>query len=384
MTATGPAEPGPKGLGMGEGPEPAEDPELTEDGPDDSKAVGRRYIVLVGATFLVLVLASVLALVPLPYVIMSPGPITDTLGSIDGKKIIDVGSTPTHPTSGRLYFTTVRIAGGPGARVTIYDLVGAKLDSHAQVLDEQAVFPSGVTQSEVEEQNTAEMTGSQDTAAAVALRALGKDVRTEVYVDQVSPGGPSDGTLMAGDVIVSIDGQPATDGAVVRAAVLAKPVGSALSVRYRRNGSERTATITSRDSGGHPIIGILMGVRHDLPIPVRIHAGAVGGPSAGMMFALGIYDVLSDGDLTGGKAIAGTGTIDDSGAVGPIGGIREKLYGAQAGGVQWFLAPEANCAEVVGQVPQGMHVVKVGSFEQAKEAVESIAHGSGASLPSCS
>jgi PDZ domain-containing protein len=101
------------------------------------------------------------------------------------------------------------------------------------------------------------------------------------------------------------------------------------------------------------------------------------------MFALSIYDKLSPGPLTGGAAIAGTGTISPTGAVGPIGGIREKLYGAEEGGAKWFLAPKDNCAEVVDHVPDGLRVIKVGSFDDGLAAVKAIAAGAGDGLPRC-
>jgi Lon-like protease len=102
-----------------------------------------------------------------------------------------------------------------------------------------------------------------------------------------------------------------------------------------------------------------------------------------MMFALGIYDLLTPGELTGGTKIAGTGTIDGSGAVGPIGGIAQKLVGARDAGARWFLAPAANCDEVVGNVPDGLRVVRTASLHESRLDVEKIAAGQGASLPTC-
>jgi PDZ domain-containing protein len=102
-----------------------------------------------------------------------------------------------------------------------------------------------------------------------------------------------------------------------------------------------------------------------------------------MMFALAVYDKLTPGALTGGAKIAGTGTIDSVGAVGKIGGIQQKLVGAKRGGATWFLAPAGNCDEVVGHIPDGLNVVKVASFVQARDAVEAIAAKHTASLPRC-
>ncbi len=334
-------------------------------------------------TFFGLVVAAGLVLVPLPYAIMSPGPITDTLGDIDGQKIIDVPSAESYPTSGSLFFTTVSLRGGPGSPVNIYDLIGARLSGESEILDEASVFPEGVTQQQVEDDNAAEMADSQSVATAVALRALGQEVAPEIYLSSVLDDGASAGLLAPGDVLVKVNDVPATDADAVRAAVVAEPPGTALPIVIQREGTEQTVSVTSRDVEGRAVIGVIMGTRYDLPVDVSIHAGAVGGPSAGTMFALGIYDVLTPGELTGGESIAGTGTISDSGAVGAIGGIREKLVGARNGGARWFLAPADNCNEVVDHVPDGLQVIRVATFDDALAAVEAIGEHDTAALPSC-
>jgi PDZ domain-containing protein len=108
---------------------------------------------------------------------------------------------------------------------------------------------------------------------------------------------------------------------------------------------------------------------------VEIRLDDVGGPSAGMMFALGIVDKLTPGAMTGGEIVAGTGTIDSDGAVGAIGSIRQKLWGADENGAAWFLAPETNCDEVVGNVPDGLEVFAVATLEEAREIVETVGEG---------
>jgi PDZ domain-containing protein len=94
-----------------------------------------------------------------------------------------------------------------------------------------------------------------------------------------------------------------------------------------------------------------------------------------MMFALGIVDKLTPGEMTGGEVLAGTGTIDSSGQVGPIGGIRQKLWGADEAGADWFLAPASNCDEVTGHVPDGMRVFAVKTLDEARSVVEAIGDG---------
>lgn len=345
---------------------------------------GRRAGWLLGSTFVGLVVAAVLVWVPLPYVVFAPGPVTNTLGKVDGQRIITVTGAPTYPTTGELFFTTVRMSGGPGNRVNVYDLAGAMLDADEEILSESVVFPPDATKQSVEKENTAEMAGSQHVAAAVAQRALGMRVPVEVYVDSVAADGPSRGIVDQGDVIVSVDGVAADSPKAVRAAVTAHTPGEKVNLVVLRAGAEEHLTVVTEKFDGRAVIGVVMGTRYRLPVPVTIHAGAVGGPSAGLMFTLAIYDLLTKGPLTGGQAIAGTGTMSDDGSVGPIGGIRQKLVGARDGGATWFLAPAANCAEAAGHVPAGLRVVKVATFEEALRAVTAIGTGSGGTLPTCS
>ena len=142
-------------------------------------------------------------------------------------------------------------------------------------------------------------------------------------------------------------------------------------------------TPVAAESDGAPVIGVYAASTYDFPIDVQIQLPGVGGPSAGMMFALGIYDKLTPGELTGDEHIAGTGTIDGGGEVGAIGGIVQKMYGASAAGADWFLAPESNCSEVVGHIPSGLQVFSVGTLDDAITAVEAIADGETADLARC-
>jgi Lon-like protease len=159
--------------------------------------------------------------------------------------------------------------------------------------------------------------------------------------------------------------------------------GEPVRLQVRRNGSTLDLTTTTSTSDGRTVLGVGIRPGFDFPVDVKFATKDVGGPSAGMMFALGIYDLLTPGELTGGQKVAGTGTLDPAGQVGPIGGIAQKLVGARSAGARWFLAPQANCAEVVGNVPDGLRVVRTSSLHQSRLALEAIAAGRGASLPTC-
>ena len=199
----------------------------------------------------------------------------------------------------------------------------------------------------------------------------------DVVADTVD-GYPADGVLKAGDEILTVDGTAVDSLAALSALLAAKPAGSSYEIGIRRDGADSTVTLTTKadpDNGDRPIIGISPGATYDFPFPVTVNLGDVGGPSAGTMLALGIYDKLTPGALTGGERFAGTGTITADGVVGPIGGIRQKMYGAQRAGAEWFLAPKANCDEVVGHIPAGLQVFAMTSLDDAIDIVQTVADG---------
>jgi Lon-like protease len=339
--------------------------------------------VLLTATFVAIALAAVLTFVGLPYVVMSPGPATNILGKVDGKPLLSVQGAPTYPTSGTLDFTTVSVDGGPGVRVTVYDLAQAWLSGSQEILPEEQVFPPQQSEKDAQEEGAAEMAGSQSVATATALRAIGTAVPEMVVIAGVPDDSPSKGAFEADDVLVSIDGEPASSSDAVRAAVQRHQPGDSFPVVVRRDGKEQTVTAKTGEVDGRTVMGVGLRLDYDLPVDVTLRTGNVGGPSAGLMFSLAIYDALTPGELTGGKNIAGTGTMDDAGTVGPIGGIRQKLVGARRAGADYFLAPADNCDDVVGNVPDGLTVVKVATFDEGRAAVRDIGAGKAASLPTC-
>ena len=343
------------------------------------RAAGWLVTVFVG-----IVIAALMGLVHVPYAVLSPGPITNTLGNgPKGKPLITVEGKATYPTSGTLDFTTVAVLGGPNRPVNAWDWVRGHLDSARSVVPAAQLFPEGVTPQEVDHENAAEMADSQQEAIAVALRGLGEKVPEVVKIRDLSKDSPAKGVLRAGDVLVSIDGAAVTTPDAVREAVRAHKAGENALFTVLRAGKKTVLAVKTAQSGGHTVVGVFLQAAFDFPIKVSINAGDVGGPSAGMMFSLAIYDKLTPGALTGGAKIAGTGTIDGAGQVGPIGGIAQKLVGAERGGASWFLAPAKNCDEVVGHIPEGLQVVKVATFTQARDAVTAIAAKSTSSLPRC-
>lgn len=324
------------------------------------------------------------SLLPVPYVIERPGPAIDVLGEYEDEEILVIDGAQTHPTDGELMMTTVSVDGGPGYRVTPVEVVGAWFDPSKMVLPREAVFPEDRTREQTALANTAAMSSSQQGAVAVALDELGIEYRDVVMIAGVQEDGAAEGTLEGGDVIVSVDGETAADVEGYQRLIEEVPAGEPIPMTVRRGGEELTLEVPTAAVDGAPRMGVVLAPGHEFPMDVRISVGEIGGPSAGMIFSLSVYDELTPGALTGGHAIAGTGTIAADGAVGPIGGIRQKMVGARETGAEYFLAPSENCQEVLGHVPDGLDVVAVSTFEDALEATGTIAEtDSIEGLPTC-
>ena len=160
------------------------------------------------------------------------------------------------------------------------------------------------------------------------------------------------------------------------------PAGTTFTLTIMRNGRTQTVRVGTKESGGHPVMGVeVQPGTFTFPFTVKFSVGDIGGPSAGMMFALGIIDKLTTMNLTGGKFIAGTGEIEASGQVDPIGGIQQKMVGARDAGATIFLAPASNCSDVKGAIPAGLRVVKVSTLSQAVTYLQDIKAGQ--PVPSC-
>jgi PDZ domain-containing protein len=364
---------------------PAEADEAASDATP-SGLPGRRATsgTMLACAFAAVLLFSLAGLVPAPYAIIRPGPVYDTLSSPGGRPLIRIEGRPTYPTSGALDLTTVYSRGGPQRHVNVLDVLVAWADPTEAVLPERQVYPEEQTEQEAEDEAAQQMVSSQENATAAALHELGIPVPTTLTVVGFSEGSDASVKLAQGDVITAVDGEPVPDLPQLRARLQDVRAGGPATVTLRRDGrSEDVDVATLEGEEGQTMLGVLVDPTYDFPFDVAIEIEDVGGPSAGMMFALGIVDKLTPGAMTRGERVAGTGTIDSSGQVGPIGSIRQKLVGARRSGARYFLAPADNCPQVVGAVPDGLQVVSVGSLADARDAVEAIATGRAAGLPSC-
>lgn len=332
----------------------------------------RRTLTLLLASVLSVVLSAGAVQARVPYVALGPGPSYDTLGEVGGEPLLQIEGRRTFPTDGRLDLTTV----GVQPRLTLFDALAGWLDRDRAVVPREVVYPPGKTDEEVDRETAEQMAASQNSAVSAAARQLG--FRTaDVLVQDVAPGAPADGQLRAGDVLRTVDGRPLRDAADLQAAVAGREVGDVVRLGLERDGRSRTVELTtdaSTDDGEpRPVVGVVTREEPvEAPFEVDITLEDVGGPSAGLMFALGILDKLGEPSLTGGLHLAGTGEITAQGQVGPIGGIAQKLVAAKAKGVDAFLVPAGNCAEAVRSAPDGLPLVEVGDLAQALTALEAL------------
>jgi PDZ domain-containing protein len=349
-----------------------------------------RVATAIAALAVLLVLG--VAILPSPYAVEQPGPVYDTLGSSGSgtsrAPLISIPTEKTYATSGRLDLLTVSVLGSPTGGPSWLDLAEAWIDPTKAVIPLEAVFPKGETQEQAAQEGAEQMTSSQQSAVAAALGELGDDVRGKVTIGTVQAGSAAAGVLRKGDVVTDYDGTVIGDSCSLQNAVVANGVRSS-TVVVTRDGTSKTLRITPKRvpdgaGGTRPLLGVGTSVAITPPFTVRIRIDDVGGPSAGMMFALGIIDKLTPGSLTGGRHVAGTGTICGDGQVGAIGGIVQKMAAARAAGATLFLAPADNCEDVVGHIPSGLDVVPVKTLSNALETVKKVRErGSATGLPTC-
>ena len=338
---------------------------------------------LVSAVFLVGAVYAFQA--PTPYVIEQPGTVFNVLGKQEDGKIISISGAKTYKTSGDLFLMTVGLVGQPGATPSWVEVFQAWNDPKKVVLPIEAVYPPGINTDTNQAEQIAMMNDSQQQATASALRELGYQVSNQVNVYGVGKTAPAAGILKAKDIVLSADGKPLPNGDTLRALVKKNAGSKPIKLEILRGSETLNVEVTPELIDKVWRLGITIIDSYDFPIDVKLKLQAVGGPSGGMMFALGIIDQLTPGYLNGGESVAGTGEIDGNGVVYPIGGIRQKMFGAVDAGATWFLAPEANCDEVVGHIPEGLSVTKVSNLKDAVKALEAIAaNPKTTALPQCS
>jgi Lon-like protease len=302
--------------------------------------------------------------VPLPYVEYAPGTPTEI------PPLIEVTGTATTPIEGSTALLTVFLR-----EATPFTAARVLLDPARELAPAATVAPAGLTPEffAAQQESFAE---AFDIASAVGAQAAGVEVSftTEVRVVDVLPDSPADGVLAAGDLLVAVDGTPLTDAAELQARTRGSEVGDELTLTVEHAGSRRDATVTllplpGSDQVGLGVLAETATIGLDLPFEVTLKSTRIGGPSAGMMTALTVFDLLSEEDLVDGRTILGTGTVSASGRVGPVGGVPEKVRAAAAYGADLVLVPATQLEAAERAAPDGFRVVGVETVDDAIEAL---------------
>ncbi|HNP56112.1 MAG TPA: PDZ domain-containing protein [Gordonia sp. (in: high G+C Gram-positive bacteria)] len=363
-------------------------------------SVGYRRILTLAVSVLLLGLFVFLGNnVQVPYVALGPGLTVNTLGDVrisdgkapDGKPlertvpVVEVKGVPTDPVDGHLNLTTVSVIDG----LSLFDALGRWASRKYSLVPRETQYPPGRSTDEVREQNAAQMSGSELTAQAAALRQLNRPTR--LIIQSVGSDGPANGVLRTDDEVRAVAGTPVATVEQMQTAVRAHKPGERIDLDIVRAGAPMRVTVTlgkveGTDRAGTTKTITYLGVtpvvvNADPAMKITMNVGDIGGPSAGLMLSLALVDKLTPGSLTGGKFIAGTGTITDDGKVGPIGGITHKMEGAREKGATVFLVPADNCREALTDVPDGLTLVKVETLPGAIDALNNVVAGKAA--PSC-
>ena len=307
---------------------------------------------------------------PIPMVALGPGPTHDTLAEVDGVAVVAIDGLPTFPTSGHLNMTTVAVTD----RLTLFAALSSWASDRRQVVPRDTVYAPEKSDAQVQAESSEQFAASEANAEVAALTLL--DVPTRVVVGGLTENSPAAPTLQAGDELVAVSGSPVDSPQAVAEALVGTRPGQAVSVTYRRAGVEASAEVVLGSSPDRPqgLLGIRPGIE---PVDgdITISLGDIGGPSAGLMFALAVVDKLTPGELTGGRFVAGTGTITPDGVVGPIGGIPFKMRAARDEGATAFLVPADNCAEAAATAPDGLQLIRVATLAEAVAGLDALREG---------
>ncbi|QDP96469.1 PDZ domain-containing protein [Microlunatus elymi] len=335
---------------------------------------------------LAFVLAAVcLVVMPVPFVTWTPGSTTDTLGKVNGQPVISISGTSTYPTSGVLELTTVSETRAD-SRLSLPEALLAYFLPDRDTLPRDIIYPPGKTAAQVNSEQRVMMETSQDNAVVAALRSAGQRVVQRPAVASVRVGSPAYNKLQPGDLILTINGTDVTSNDQAEDLIRSSKPGGTLLFDVLRDRKHKLVKVSqgTDSEGGDDLAGITIGDGYEYAPDISFDLGEeIGGPSAGLVFALAIYDKITPGALLDGHRVAGTGTITADGVVGPIGGIQQKIAAASSSGATIFLVPASNCADLAG-LHTDLNLIKVASLEDAITAMDDVADGHTTALPRCS
>jgi len=311
---------------------------------------------------------------------MSPGTPQNILGDA-----ISISGAETFPTKGKLSVTSVMVT-NPDSYLTGFDILYGWVVSDQAVLPRVEIYPENETAEQSNQQGAADMQESQVNATSAALSLLGYKGESKLIINTVNPNSFAFKQLLTGDQIISVDQKVLTSATQITDYLDSKKAGDVVKVKVIRSTAGSTpidipVKLSKRDDGS-AFIGVNIETKHNFPVNVKIKLDETGGPSGGLIFALGIVEKLQSEDLIRGRNIAGTGTITDTGEVGPIGGITEKIIGAKKAGVSIFIAPIDNCSDITH--PELLKGIKVVPVATLSEALAVLRAPDGAYFASCS
>jgi PDZ domain-containing protein len=332
---------------------------------DQSERGSSWPLYLIGALFVMGALALGAWNLELPYLAFSSGPVSDAADAVTAEEV------DTFPPDGELLMLTV-----VSQDVNIFEALIAGLDPTIDLVPKEAYRPPDESDEDYRQRVLAQMDDSQQRAITVALGYLGYEmVPIDVLITDLIAEAPSSEVLQIGDSVNSFDGIEIVRGTDLTGALDGRQPGDLIEMGITREGTERLVEVelaARPDDSGGAMIGITVGELTEPPFPVAIEAGAVGGPSAGMMHTLAIVDTLTPGELTQGHVIAGTGTIAYDGTVGSIGGIRQKIVGAEAAGAEYVLVPQGNYEEALTAERRAIEIVPVETIQDALDFLETL------------
>ncbi|HEX4705501.1 MAG TPA: PDZ domain-containing protein [Pseudonocardiaceae bacterium] len=342
-------------------PVPREDdaePEVTR----SRRGFSRRTWTLAWSLVLVAALGLIGGFVQVPYVALGPGPTYDTLSSVSGTQVVGVSGTRTYQTSGQLRMVTVSLTD----KVTLFGALGLWITGGYALAPREDYYSPGESEQQVEQQNVQEFKDSQSDAEVSALRYLHYPI--SVVAQEVVTGSPADQHITAGDKLITVNGRNVASAEDVQNALANTTPGQTVDIVVRTGADaprDLKIKLGSNPDRKQGFLGINPASHGDIPFKITISLSNIGGPSAGLMFALAVVDKLTPLDVNGGMVVAGTGQIDDLGNVSPIGGIPFKLVAARDAGATVFLTPADNCSEAKTNIPNGLRLVKVTSLTSA-------------------
>jgi PDZ domain-containing protein len=343
-----------------------------------SRGLSRRTWTLVFSLVVVVVLGLIGGFVQVPYVALGPGPTYDTLSAVGGTQVVAVSGKQTFKTSGQLRMVTVSLTND----VTLFAALGMWISGKYALAPREDYFSPGESEQQVEQQNVQEFKDSQSDAEVSALRYLHYPI--SVVAQEVVSKSPADQRIKPGDKLVTVDGKKVASAEAVQNALVDTKPGQTVDIVVQ-TGSQAPRDLKIK-LGSNPdrkqgFLGITPASHADVPFKITISLSDIGGPSAGLMFALAVVDKLTPDNVNGGMTVAGTGEIDDQGNVSPIGGIPFKLVAARDAGATVFLTPADNCSEAETHVPAGLRLVKVTSLSSAIKELADLK--AGRPVPGC-